>query len=82
MVLVDLRDHLIRCSDVTWVERSERTMFPSTLTYFTLCLSTCLCTCLVSYLSFFRLAAKGSREEGVDEEKIEKDAKVRRKNMR
>lgn len=36
MVLVDLRDHLIRCSDVTWVERSERTMFPSTLTYFTL----------------------------------------------
>lgn len=55
-------------------------MFPTTLT--NLCflfvnLSSCLSTCLS-----FCLAAKGSREEGVDEEKIEKDAKVRSKNMR
>lgn len=59
-------------------------MFPSSLTYFcflSFCFSVFLLpvflpVCLSVWLTV-HLAAKGNREEGIVEEKIEKDAKVR-----
>lgn len=67
--------HSTQSLGVAWVQRgSELTVFSPTLTY--------ACFLFVNLSYYLCPAVKGSREEGVDEETIEKDAKVRSKNMR
>lgn len=65
-------ENLTQSSEAVWLERgSELIVFSSTLTY--------VCFLFVNLSFYVCLAVKGSREEGVDEGQIEKDAKVRSK---